>query len=182
MPHDHTGLLYQVTLLLTAKPHISLKEAIVDSHPIKVSGDFSPSPTILRAAYKTVKKSECERYKHAAVIAKGNKIIYAACNIQRKTHPRGSGPYGTVHAEVRAIIGAKRLIPDLCNLKIFVMRINTAGLVKAAKPCRDCMSFIVEEGLVSAWTDEIVDYSHLNEKAREKIHRTYGYGLNVERF
>lgn len=176
------GIDKQLVLLLPESAQIQLQEAIVNSNTIKVSGSFLPSSTILKAAYKTVLKSECRRYKHAAVITKGNKIIYSACNIRHKTHPQGSGPYVTTHAEVRTIIGAKRIISDLNDLKIFIMRSNSRGQIKVAKPCLDCMNLIIKEGLQAAWTDEENNYINLSNQAKAKIMETYGYGLNVKKF
>ena len=105
----------------------------------------------LKKLKKIAKESDCEKYKFAAVIYKGNKFIAGACNI-RKTHPRGSGINSTLHAEVRTILKALRTHPSLEGYQMYVLRIGRRGDLRPAKPCKDCMKMIRKYKLRVTWT------------------------------
>jgi hypothetical protein len=81
-------------------------------------------------------------------------MLTGACNVAYKTHPNGSGPYGTCHAEVRVIARAKSILNknDLSGYSIYVIRINKRGEMKLSKPCDDCMALIKEHNLSVDWS------------------------------
>ena len=106
---------------------------------------------IVKTAIKFAKKSNCKYYKHSAVIFKGKRIIHAACNLIYKTHPNGSGPHTSSHAEVRAIIQGIK-VKDLTNTKILIVRINRQEKLKNSKPCKDCMKLINRYKLRPIWS------------------------------
>ncbi len=86
------------------------------------------------------------------MIWRKNRIISAASNVFRKTHPLGSGIHCTLHAEVNAIIKALKHEQDLSKHNIFVLRINREHDLKPSKPCCDCMSLINKYKLTPYWT------------------------------
>lgn len=109
-------------------------------------------------AVEIARTSSAEHFLHAAVIHKGKRFLVGASNVPHKTHPQGSGPHSTAHAEIRAIIRAKRMLKseDLSGYSIYVLRLNRCGVVKLSKPCPDCMKFIEKHGLRVDWSEENV--------------------------
>jgi len=108
----------------------------------------------IQFAYKFACRSDCEHYRHSAIVFKKGRFICGAANIQKKTHTLGSGPHTSCHAEVRAIIKAKAILNrnNLSDCTIFVMRINKRGEIKLSKPCKDCAKLITVHGLKAEWT------------------------------
>lgn len=92
---------------------------------------------------------------HAAVIHRRGRFLVGASNLIQKTHPKGSGPLSTAHAEIRAIIKAKSVLrtQDLDGYSIYVVRINPDGDIKLSKPCVDCMAFIAKHNLHPEWSE-----------------------------
>ena len=102
--------------------------------------DEDPLP--MRYAIKESKKSS-HKFPIGAAIAKKNKIIATACNIN-KTHPKfGSGVYKRLHAEGHAIYKAVRQGIDVSGSTIYVYRKND----NLAKPCPCCMGLIHKYGI-----------------------------------
>jgi len=103
---------------------------------------------------KLALQSPCEHYRHGAVIHKRGRPITGAFNVPYKTHPKGSGPYTTCHAEVRAVAKALSILnkSDLSGYSIYVIRINKRGEMKLSKPCDDCMALIKEHNLSVDWS------------------------------
>lgn len=95
----------------------------------------------LKLARKESEKSQA-RFKLGAVVAKGSRVLGKGYNCSR-SHPKGSGPYSTRHAEVEAILDAKRRGVSLCGASIYVYRENH----NLACPCEDCMTLIENEGI-----------------------------------
>lgn len=169
----------QTTYCNNLPPDFERKTIACGSLPLIISGDFIPKPTIIKAAYREVLKSKCPRYRHSAVIFSKNKILVSTYNIQRKTHPYGSGPHGTVHAEVRAIVKAINLAGSLRGFKIFIMRLGKNGEFKPSKPCIDCIKLIKDNGLELAWTDGVSYYDGITPEAKERLKRNYGV-INIK--
>ena len=108
----------------------------------------------IKKATSIAEKSDHPRFRHAAMIFKGSRFIVGAAN-QCSTHPQGSGKYRTKHAELRAIIKAKRILKrkTLKGYTIFVARISPSGDIRNSKPCKDCMNLIKREGMKVEWTN-----------------------------
>ena len=140
-----------------------------------ISGDCMPPDSIIRTAYKEVKNSRCNRYKHAAVIYKKKQIIASAFNVQRKSHPNGSGPYMTLHAEVRALNHALSKCDDLENARMFVLRTNNQQVIKTSKPCKDCWKYIQRIGVQVCWTDGINEEMDAESPLAIRLRQEYGY-------
>jgi tRNA(Arg) A34 adenosine deaminase TadA len=107
-------------------------------------------------AIAIAKTAKADSYMHAAVIHKRGRFLVGASNIVHKTHPNGSGRFCTAHAEVRAIIKAKRLLKtdNLKKYSIYVLRVNPRGDIKLSKPCPDCMAFLLKHNLKVAWSGD----------------------------
>jgi deoxycytidylate deaminase len=62
----------------------------------------------------------------------------------KKLHPRFQRWPGSVHAEVDAIIKAKK---DLKGSSLLVIRINNHGQFRLSKPCKTCLKYIEHVGI-----------------------------------
>lgn len=108
--------------------------------------------SVINKALEVASSGNSPSYKHGAVIWRKNRIISAASNVYRKTHPLGSGIYCTLHAEVNAIIKALKFESDLSKHNLLVIRINNFCDLKPSKPCKDCMQFINKHRLNVFWS------------------------------
>jgi len=88
------------------------------------------------------------KHRTGAVIFKGDKIISVGHNSIlksiRKLHPRFRRWPGSIHAEVAAIINARR---KLKGYDILIVRINRIEKLMYAKPCSNCMKYIEYVGI-----------------------------------
>lgn len=95
-----------------------------------------------RAVKKIAQKSKC-RFKLGAVIARGNRVLAKAYNIN-KTHPKyGSGKFKALHAESAVIYQSIRRGIDLRGTTMYVYRYND----NLAKPCPCCQKLIEKYGI-----------------------------------
>lgn len=83
-----------------------------------------------------------------AIVFKGRRIFGIGTN-SPKTHPSGSGPVSTIHAEIAAINAAKSNASerDISGMDIFIMRIKGDNTLGDSFPCSDCMNRIKQEGI-----------------------------------
>lgn len=94
---------------------------------------------------KAVAEAELSTHQHriGAVIFNKKVIISSgrnyACRSVKHLHPRFTRWQGSVHAEVDAIIKARR---DLRNCSILVVRINNKGEFRLAYSCDFCMEYL----------------------------------------
>jgi tRNA(Arg) A34 adenosine deaminase TadA len=95
-----------------------------------------------------------------AVIFKKKKIISVGTN-KNKTHPfpRKFFKFGTIHAEIDAVMKAK-FNPELKDASIFVFRkTNFLKTPANAKPCPQCVLALQEYGIKEAyWTTSNFPY------------------------
>ena len=105
------------------------------------------SPKVIELAIESARQSE-HQHRVGAVIFKKKNIISSAYNkafsYHSNLHPKYQNYFGSVHAEVAAIIAAKR---DLKNCEICVVRINKKGELKLSLPCDYCMSYVIDVGI-----------------------------------
>lgn len=106
---------------------------------------------IIREGIKETKKSQSE-FRHAAIIFDGNRIISKGYNIPFKTHPKGSGIYTSIHAEVMAITSAIKNRKNIDNLDILIIRMNKRNQFLLSKPCKDCMKLIKRFNINPIWS------------------------------
>jgi len=97
----------------------------------------------INEALKQARKSE-HRHKIGAVIFSKKSIISSACNYPSRSAKSVTAREDSLHAEVMAIIRARR---NLNNLSMLVVRINAKGKLMMAKPCEYCMSYIEYVGI-----------------------------------
>ena len=62
----------------------------------------------------------------------------------KKLHPKFQGFPFSVHAEVDAIIKARK---DLKGCNILVVRVNKHNQLRLSKPCKNCMKYIQYVGI-----------------------------------
>ena len=140
---------------------------------LQISGDCIPPNAVIKCAYEKVKGSVCNRYKHAAVLYRKRSIIASAFNVQRKSHPNGSGPYMTLHAEVRVLNQALSKLGSLKGTKMFVLRTNNQGIIKTSKPCKDCRKYIERTNVNVCWTDGVNENMQVNSPLAIRLRDTY---------
>lgn len=93
------------------------------------------------------------RTRHAAIIVDGKRIISQGINITR-THPLFRKYFAyteTIHAELKAMIGAK---VDIGGMTLYSIR-NLNGSHANSKPCAHCLALIIESGI-----RDVVYYEH----------------------
>ena len=83
-------------------------------------------------------------YQLGAAISYRSTVVSTGFN-RRKTHPRSPHQYKWLHAEMDAIIKARRNPID--GLTMYVVRIRKDGTYGNSKPCRECVQAIRDAGL-----------------------------------
>lgn len=99
-----------------------------------------------------------EKFKMAAILWQGSKIKGVATNINinffepcQKNGKRKGG----LHAEALAIVKGNSNRVDWKKATLTVARVGKSGLVRNAKPCKDCMRLIRRVGIKNVcWTQE----------------------------
>lgn len=103
--------------------------------------------TLIRKAIEQARLSD-NRFRLGAVIYDKNNILSADHNYSlrsaRNLHPRFRHWPGSIHAETAAILSARC---DLVNSTLFVVRINKKEELMLAKPCSNCMAYIIHTGI-----------------------------------
>lgn len=117
---------------------VHLRHAIMSSKPIN-----SSHQTFVERALKVAMKSTM-RQKHGCVIVRGATIVAESCNFSVPAFGHGY----SIHAEVGAILLAKRARVRLSECTLYVVRyMPSAGSYANSKPCANCSQFIKEHGL-----------------------------------
>jgi len=105
----------------------------------------------INEALKQARKSK-HRHRIGAVIFSKKNIISSACNYPCRSAKSVSKKYmkreKSLHAEVMAIIRARRNLNNLCML---VIRLNVRDKFKMAKPCEYCMAYIQYVGIKTVY-------------------------------
>jgi len=86
-------------------------------------------------------KVGCVIFDKKRIISKGHNTSQKSV---RKLHPKFQKFPFSVHAEVDAIIKAKK---DLKGMSMLVIRINNKGEFRNSKPCKKCMNYINYVGI-----------------------------------
>lgn len=92
---------------------------------------------------KLISKQSEYKIQLGAVIYKSSKPISFGFNYL-KTHPIFAKEFGSIHAEISAILKAQT---DLTGASIYVYREFKDGSLANAKPCSDCMKAIITSGI-----------------------------------
>lgn len=111
-------------------------------------------------AVKESEKSDCH-HKLGAVIFNGNKIISTGYNKVIPSEIEDSWTDNrilfkcSIHAEIMALIKAGK---KSVGMELLVIRLRKNGALGNSKPCKHCMSYILESGI------KIVYYSSDDEQ------------------
>ena len=95
----------------------------------------------IRVAVEEAVKSDYKINVGCVIFDKG-KLISKGHNCRRhhrNLHPNFYKYRGEIHAEMNAIINAKR---DLKNTSILVVRVNNQNQLRLSRPCSICMGYI----------------------------------------
>jgi tRNA(Arg) A34 adenosine deaminase TadA len=102
---------------------------------------------ILEKAIQEAKKSE-HNQRVGAVIFDKNKIVSCGHNYPQKSVRSITKKFinwpNSVHGEIDALIKART---DVKGMSILVVRINKSGLLRLAKPCEMCYSYLCFVGI-----------------------------------
>lgn len=96
---------------------------------------------MLNLALKLCKKSDHRQHHHGCIVTRGGAVVAMGYN------------RGETHAEVAAL---KKMWPsERKGTKLWSIRFLKSGRFGMAKPCKNCMKFIIESGVkVLYYTDE----------------------------
>lgn len=119
---------------------------------------------LIRRAVKVAQQSTY-RWKHGAVVAKGNKVLGFAPNKLRNA-PAVDEHNVSDHAERATLRELLKVRDDLRGCTIYIARINKQGKTMMSRPCPNCMNAIVDAGIKEiVYTTEIGSYSVEQVKA-----------------
>lgn len=115
---------------------------------------------LIRKAVKVAQQSTY-RWKHGAVVAKGNKVLGCAPNKKRNfsafNYP---GDHYTDHAERATLRELLKVRDDLRGCTIYIARINKDEKTMMSRPCVWCMWAIHAAGIKEiVYTNEMGSYS-----------------------
>ncbi len=111
---------------------------------------------MVKQAIKIAQMSNGTQFRHSALlIGKGGRVLVSACNLIRKTHPRGSSVLQSCHAEIRCIAKAKAILNrnNFSGYRMICLRINRQNQIRFSKPCPCCQKQIDEVGLRVSWSN-----------------------------
>ena len=98
--------------------------------------------SIIDKAVESANKSQHQQ-KHGAVVFKGKRIYSIGYNIPNRSvkslNPNACRWKTSIHAEVAAILSAKR---DVSGLDILVIRMNSKNQFMLSKPCSYCRNYL----------------------------------------
>ena len=101
-------------------------------------------------AKKVAEQSDYGKFRHGAVLVKGNSVRnvscnkYRHCNFGARFRENNTG-IPTLHAELGAILGMDRSVTQ--GATIYVVRINREGAPRMSKPCPMCESALKHVGV-----------------------------------
>ena len=103
---------------------------------------------IIKQAFKQATKSTYLKARMGAIIFNKKVILSKGTNYSLKSccklHPQFQEYKGSIHAEVDAIIKARK---DLKGSSILIIRINKQNQFRLAKPCKECMKYLEFVGI-----------------------------------
>ena len=101
---------------------------------------------------KRLSKKSTYCHQLGAVIVKKNRIVGLGFNNPKKTHPRSTNLFKTVHAELAAVLSAGE---EVYGADIYIYREHKSGLPANSKPCKFCQKLLEEVGIKNVhYTDE----------------------------
>ncbi len=113
---------------------------------------------LIKRAVKVAENSTY-RWKHGAVVAKGNKVLGFAPNKFRNA-PLVDEHNVSDHAERATLRELLKFRDDLRGCTIYIARINNQGDTMISRPCPACMKAVIEAGIKEiVYTNEFGSYS-----------------------
>lgn len=109
----------------------------------------------LNLALEESRKSTYHRIKIGAVIAHGNKVVSKGANLST-SHPIQAywnrltnrlAPANNLHAEMHALVRAKRLGESLEGATIYIARLDRNDQPNQCRPCVACMAALENAGI-----------------------------------
>ncbi len=102
---------------------------------------------IIRKVREAAEKSE-HKHRIGAIIF-NKKIVYStgrnySCRAVKHLHPRYKTFPGSIHAEIDAVIKAKK---DVSGCDILIIRLNKKGEFRYVFPCIYCMKYLIYVGI-----------------------------------
>ena len=98
--------------------------------------------TLLKMAVDEALKSD-HQHRIGCIIYSKNTILSRGYNVslesRKKLHPRFRKWPNSIHAEVNAILSARK---NLKGADVFIVRINKHNELLLARPCKYCMSYL----------------------------------------
>lgn len=108
---------------------------------------------IIQTSYNLINLPNSNQ-KHFSYIVDGNKILSVGVNNSWKTHTlakKYQHRFSCIHSEISAIIRYQYQEEYLSRCKIINVRINKAGEICLAKPCKKCMPVLESIGFKEVW-------------------------------
>lgn len=96
-----------------------------------------------KIAQNVAKKSTMTQ-KHGCVIVHKGKILSEATNVMPKCFN------DSIHAEIHAILKAKKIVTNWKNIDLYIVRIGQKSMkypLKFSKPCENCKKYIEKIGV-----------------------------------
>ncbi len=119
---------------------------------------------LIGRAVKVAQNSTYIRWKHGAVVAKGNKVLGFAPNKLRNA-PLVDEHNVSDHAERATLRELLKVRDDLRGCTIYIARINKEGKTAMSRPCVWCMWAIIAAGIKEiVYTNDLGGYSVENIK------------------
>lgn len=123
--------------------------------------------SLINIAVEEAKKSEF-RIQVGCVIYDKKKILSLGHNEMRnfrKLHPKFQSWVGSVHAEIAAIINARK---DLRGSSLLVVRVNSKNQLRLSKPCENCQKYIDYVGIKKVYYS-ISEYPYIIEMEEDNV-------------
>lgn len=113
---------------------------------------------LIRRAVRVAEQSTY-RWKHGAVVAKGNKVLGFAPNKFRNA-PGVDEHNVTDHAERATLRELLKVREDLRGCTIYIARVDKQNNTQMSRPCVECMWAIIAAGIKEiVYTNELGSYS-----------------------
>ncbi len=107
---------------------------------------------IVKLAERAALKSPSD-FRIGAVLYKGNRVLGIGFNDMSKTHPKSRTMEFKRHAELAALLRADPR--EVKGSSIYVHRLRWDGFVGLAKPCKYCLSMLLDAGVRHiAWSEQ----------------------------
>src|SRR6187551_1816233 len=113
---------------------------------------------LIRRAVRVAEQSTY-RWRHGAVVAKGNKVLGSAPNKFRNA-PAIDEHNVSDHAERATLRELLKVRDDLRGCTIYIARVDSRGDTQMSRPCTWCMWAIISAGIKEiVYTNELGSYS-----------------------